>query len=100
MDAIGGKKRCRLDLIHYSISGAVARRLAPDRIDAAVRTPLVGAFHKFVVNDCFREIDRLRTTGLSHGETLGHFVNRDDPARSEEQCGTYCELAHGAAPPN
>jgi hypothetical protein len=45
MDAVGGQERRGFDFVEHGIGGAVAGRLATDRVDAAIRTALVGPFH-------------------------------------------------------
>ena len=100
MDPIGRQHRRGLHLVQNRVGGAVAGRLAADRVDAAVGTALVGARHQLVIDIDLREIDRLGAAGLGHGEPLGHFVDRDDAPGPHHQRRADGELADRSAAPD
>ena len=88
------------DLVEHRIGGAVAGRLAADRVDAAIGTALVGPLHQFVVDVGFGEIDRLGAAGFRHRQPLGHLVDCDHAAGAQQQRRADRELADGPAAPD
>ena len=100
MHPVGGEHRDRLHLVEDRVRGAVAGGFAADRVDAAVRTAIVGPRHQLVVDVDLREIDRLGAAGLGHGEALGHLVDRDHPAGAHHQGRADGELADRPAAPD
>ena len=78
----------------------MAGRLAADRVDAAIGAALAGPLHQLVIDIGFREIDGLRPAGFRHGQSLWHFINRDDAPGSQQQRGADRELSDRTAAPD